>query len=138
MIIEAKTKHAAALYAQNAEPFRLRVLADTAFANSDHSLGSKSVTIEGTPLDRAIKAVEEKYAGPGPRPLPICKTCVNCATVFRQPQGQMMCAIGTDNGVYISEYNDPRGWVRVCVFYFSRSALLNCANGCSRPFPLCE
>lgn len=119
MIIEAKTKHAAALYAQNAEPFRLRVLADTAFANSDHSSGSKSVTIEGTPLDRAIKAVEEKYAGPGPRPLPICKTCVNCATVFRQPQGQMMCAVGTDNGVYMSEYNDPRGWVRVCFFFLS-------------------
>lgn len=139
MIIEAKTKHAAALYAQNAEPFRLRVLADTAFANSDHSSGSKSVTIEGTPLDRAIKAVEEKYAGPGPRPLPICKTCVNCATVFRQPQGQMMCAIGTDNGVYMSEYNDPRGWVRVCVyFFFLRSVLLNRANECSRPFPLCE
>lgn len=114
MITEAKTKHAAALYAQNAEPFRLRVLADTAFANSDHHAGSKSVTIEGTPLDRAIKSVEEKYAGPGPRPLPICKTNVNCATVFQQPPGRMMCAIGTDNGVYLSEYNDPRGWVRVC------------------------
>lgn len=24
----------------------------------------------------------------------------------------MMCAVGTDYGVYISEYNDPRGWVR--------------------------
>lgn len=113
MIIEAKTKHAAALYAQNAEPFRLRALADTAFANSDNSLGSKSVTIEGTPLDRAIKSVEEKYAGPGPRPLPICKTAVNCATVFQQPPGRLMCAIGTDNGVYIADYNDPRGWVRV-------------------------
>lgn len=114
MIIEAKTRHAAALHAQNAEPFRLRVLADTAFANSDNSSGSMSVTIEGTPLDRAIKDVEMRYSsGPGPRPLPICKTGVNCSTVFQQPPGRMMCAIGTDNGVYISEYHDPRGWVRV-------------------------
>lgn len=30
-IIEAKTKHAAALYAQHAEPFKLRVMADSAF-----------------------------------------------------------------------------------------------------------
>lgn len=112
MIIEAKTKHAAALYEQNAEPFRLRVLADTAFANGD-TAGAKGVTIEGTPLDRAIKSVEERYSGPGPRPLPICKTNVNCSTVFQQPPGRMMCAIGTDNGVYVSDYNDPRGWVRV-------------------------
>lgn len=118
MIIEAKTKHAAALYEQNAEPFRLRVLADTAFANSD-SAGAKGVTIEGTPLDRAIKSVEERYSGPGSRPLPICKTNVNCATVFQQPPGRMMCAIGTDNGVYVSEYNDPRGWVRVRFLPFS-------------------
>ncbi len=31
-IIEAKTRHARALFNQNAEPFRLRVLADGAFA----------------------------------------------------------------------------------------------------------
>lgn len=116
MIIEAKTKHAAALYAQNAEPFRLRVLADTAFANSDNTSGSKSVTIEGTPLDRAIKSVEEKYPGSGSRPVPICKTGVNCSTVFQQPPGRLMCAVGTDNGVYISDYNDPRGWARVCFY----------------------
>ena len=114
-IIEAKTKHAAALYAQNAEPFRLRVLADTAFAYSDHASGTKNITIKGTPLDRAIKEVEGKYPA-GSRPLPVCRTSVNCATVFQQPVGRMKCAIGTDYGVYISDYNDPRGWVRVCGF----------------------
>lgn len=111
-IIEAKTKHAAALYAQNAEPFRLRVLADTAFGYSDHAIGSKNITIKGTPLDRAIKEVERQY--PTSRPLPICRTSVHCATVFQQPAGRMKCAIGTDYGVYISDYNDARGWVRVC------------------------
>ncbi|KAI9929842.1 hypothetical protein MW887_011648 [Aspergillus wentii] len=111
-IIEAKTKHAASLFAQNAEPFRLRVLADAAFGYSDHSSGSTSVTIKGTPLDRAIKEVDERYASAGPRPMPICRTAVHSSTVFQQPPGRMMCAIGTDYGVYISEYNNPRGWFR--------------------------
>lgn len=112
-IIEAKTKHAAALFSQNAEPFRLRVLADTAFAYSEHSPGSRSVTIKGTPLHRAIQEVEKKYADSGPRPPPVCRTAVNCATVFQQPLGRMMCAIGTDYGVYMSDLSNPRGWSRV-------------------------
>lgn len=112
-IIEAKTKHARALFSQNAEPFRLRVLADTAFAYSEQNPGSKSVTIEGTPLHRAIMQVEKRYADSGPRPPPVCRTAVNCATVFQQPPGRMMCAIGTDNGVYMSDLSNPRGWYRV-------------------------
>ncbi|KAJ5089219.1 hypothetical protein N7532_007903 [Penicillium argentinense] len=111
-IIEAKTKHAAALFSQNAEPFRLRVLADTAFAYSDQTSGSKSITIKGTPLHRAIKEVEKKYEGSGSRPTPICRTGVNCATVFQQPPGRQMCAVGTDYGVYMSDLNNPRGWYR--------------------------
>ncbi|KAJ5637214.1 hypothetical protein N7490_007093 [Penicillium lividum] len=111
-IIEAKTKHAAALFSQNAEPFRLRVLADTAFAYSEQSIGSRSVTIKGTPLHRAIKGVEKQYKDSGPRPPPICRTAVHCSTVFQQPPGRMMCAIGTDYGVYMSDVNDPRGWYR--------------------------
>jgi hypothetical protein len=112
-IIEAKTKHAASLFAQNAEPFRLRVLADAAFAYSEPP-GSKTVMITGTPLDRAIKEVEGKYANASSRPNPVCRAVVNCATVFQQPPGRLMCAVGTDYGVYMSEYNDPRGWERVC------------------------
>ncbi|KXG50050.1 uncharacterized protein PGRI_060170 [Penicillium griseofulvum] len=111
-IIEAKTKHAAALFSQNAEPFRLRVLADTAFAYSDHAPGSKSVTIKGTPLHRAIKEVEKQYESSKTRPAAVCRTAVNCATVFQQPPGRIMCAIGTDYGVYMSELNNPRGWYR--------------------------
>ncbi|KAJ5104795.1 hypothetical protein NUU61_002142 [Penicillium alfredii] len=111
-IIEAKTKHAAALFSQNAEPFRLRVLADTAFAYSDNATGSKSVTIKGTPLHRAIREVEKKYGGSKSRPAPICRAAVNCATIFQQPPGRIMCAIGTDYGVYMSELNNPRGWYR--------------------------
>jgi hypothetical protein len=112
-IIEAKTKHAAALFSQNAEPFRLRVLADTAFGYSDHGSGTKSITIKGTPLHRAIKEVEKKYEGTGTRPTAVCRTSVNCATVFQQPPGRQMCAVGTDYGVYMSDLSNPRGWYRV-------------------------
>jgi hypothetical protein len=110
-ITEAKTKHAASLFAQNAEPFRLRVLADAAFAYSEVP-GAKTVMIKGTPLDRAIQDVEEKYANVGTRPNPVCRAAVNCATVFQQPSGRLRCAIGTDYGVFMSLYDDPRGWTR--------------------------
>lgn len=111
-IISAKQDHAEALYAQNAEPFKLRVLADTAFGVEGYVSGNKGVLIRSTPLHRAVQEAEAKYAGLG-RPAPICRAAVNCATVFQQPHGRHMCAIGTDYGVYISEYNNPRGWIRV-------------------------
>lgn len=115
-IIEAKTKHAASLFAQNAEPFRLRVLADTAFASSESSPPSRGAVIKGTPLYRAVKEVEKQHPSSS-RPTPICRAAVHCATVFEQPAGHKMCAIGTDYGVFISEYNDPRGWSRVSLLY---------------------
>ncbi|KIV91186.1 hypothetical protein PV10_05750 [Exophiala mesophila] len=110
-IIQAKTRHAESLYSQNAEPFKLRVLADTAFGYDGLSHGSRRILIRGTPLDRAIRETEKKYEGQG-RPAPICRAQVNCATVFHQPFGRLMCAIGTDYGVYISEYQNSRGWTR--------------------------
>ena len=113
-IIEAKTRHAASLFKQNAEPFHLRVLADTAFAYDGSNPGSKRINIRGTPLDRAVKEAEQRYSGQG-RPAPICRAAVNCATVFNQPYGHLMCAIGTDYGVYVSEYENPRGWTRVSI-----------------------
>lgn len=111
-IISAKTQHAEALHAQNAEPFKLRVLADTAFGTETYAHGARRIIIRGTPLDRAIREVEKRYSGGG-RPAPISRTSINCATVFQQPAGRTMCAVGTDSGVFISEYQNPRGWVRV-------------------------
>lgn len=110
-LIIAKTKHAAALFAQNAEPFRLRVMADAAFAYESTQPSQRSITIKGTPLDRAIEDVEKLFANSG-RPVPICRAKVNCATAFHQPMGKQMVAVGTDIGVYISEYDNPRGWTK--------------------------
>jgi hypothetical protein len=111
-LIIAKTKHAAALFAQNAEPFRLRVMSDAAFAYESAIPSQKGITIKGTPLDRSIDEVEKLFANVG-RPVPICRARVNCATAFHQPYGKQMVAVGTDIGVYISEYDNPRGWTKV-------------------------
>jgi hypothetical protein len=110
-IIEAKTKHAAALHAQNAEPFRLRVMADSAFVYDAFGGSGKGVMIKGTPLDRAITEVEHRFKDTG-RPGPICRARVNCATSFTTPTDKNMIAVGTDYGVYVSERNNPRGWVK--------------------------
>ncbi|KAL1310672.1 hypothetical protein AAFC00_000935 [Neodothiora populina] len=114
-IVEAKTKHAAALYAQNAEPLRLKVMADSAFYYETYSGSngtSKPVIIKGTPIDRAIKEVEHRFKDSG-RPAPICRARVNCATSFTTPYpGKHMVAVGTDFGVFVSEMDNPRGWSR--------------------------
>lgn len=112
-ILEAKIRHAASLFAQNAQPFRLRVMADTAFAydNATASAQKPLVNIKGTPLDRAIRDMEGVY-GAGPRVGPICRALVNCATTFNS-NGKQVIAIGTDYGVYTAETSNPRGWTRV-------------------------
>ncbi|EON99587.1 putative rho1 guanine nucleotide exchange factor 1 protein [Phaeoacremonium minimum UCRPA7] len=111
-IIEAKTRHARALQSQNAEPFKLRILADGAFAYDSVSAIGKGagVSIRGTPLDRAIRDMERVY-GPGRGPPPVCRAQVNCATAF-SAYGKSIIAIGTDFGVFISEASNPRGWTR--------------------------
>ncbi|WYZ39438.1 hypothetical protein EsH8_III_001352 [Colletotrichum jinshuiense] len=111
-IIEAKTRHAKALFSQNAEPFRLRVLADSAFVYDAASAVGRQpgVPIRGTPLDRAVREIEEVY-GPGRGPAPVCRAQVNCACGFNA-FGKSIIAIGTDYGVYISDATNPRGWMR--------------------------
>jgi len=117
-IMEAKTRHAASLFEQNAEPFRLQVMADSAFAYDVMAAASQKsvVSVKGTPLDRAIREMEKAY-GAGPRPGPVCRAQVNCATAFNC-YGKSMVAIGTDYGVFTSEAANPRGWTRVRTFIY--------------------
>jgi hypothetical protein len=115
-ILEAKTRHAESLYEQNSEPFRLRVIADTAFANDALSSTPRSaVSVKGTPLDRAISDMANTY-GALPQPAPVCRAQVNCATAFNC-YGKSLVAIGTNYGVYISDAAKPRGWTRVSTSY---------------------
>jgi hypothetical protein len=111
-IMTAKERHAEQLHAQRSEPFKLRVLADTAFGYDGYGATQRRIYLRNTPLYRAIKESNDKYVGQG-RPAPVCRAQVNCATVFHQPYGRLMCAIGTDYGVYVSEYGNSRGWMRV-------------------------
>lgn len=118
-IMEAKTRHAASLAEQNAEPFKLQVIADSAFGYDKDAaaLALRSVvSVKGTPLDRAIREIEQVY-NKTPRPGPVCRAQVNCATAFTC-SGRSMVAIGTDYGVYTSEASDPRGWTRVSSICF--------------------
>ncbi|KND89802.1 Rho1 guanine nucleotide exchange factor 3 [Tolypocladium ophioglossoides CBS 100239] len=111
-IFEAKTRHAKALFSQNAEPFRLRVLADASFhydANSMYARAS-GVPVKGTPLDRAIQDLE-RVMGPAHGITPVCRAQVNCATGF-SAFGKSVIAIGTDYGVFVSDPSEPRGWHR--------------------------
>lgn len=116
-ILEAKTRHAASLFEQNAEPFRLNVMADCAFAYDAASMTSTrpNVSVKGTPLERAIRKMEDTYPTI-PRPAPVCRAMVNCATAF-SCYNRPMVAIGTDYGVFTAEANNPRGWIRVSTYF---------------------
>lgn len=122
-LIEAKTNHARALISQNAEPFRLRVLADAAFAYDSSSVYARaaSVPVRGTPLDKAISDLEG-VLGQAQGIAPICRSQVNCATAFTA-FGKSIIAIGTDYGIFISDPSNPRGWTRVSTLVSSASLL---------------
>ncbi|KAF4509958.1 hypothetical protein G6O67_001890 [Ophiocordyceps sinensis] len=111
-IVEAKTRHAKALFSQNAEPFRLRVLADASFHYDASSMYARAsgVPVKGTPLDRAIQEIES-VMGSGQGIAPVCRAQVNCAAGF-SAFGKSAIAIGTDYGVYVSDPSEPRGWRR--------------------------
>lgn len=131
-IIEAKTNHAKALFSQNAEPFRLRVLADAAFHYEGSSVYARTaaVPVKGTPLDRAIQDLES-VLGNAQGIAPVCRAQVNCATGF-SAFGKSIIAIGTDYGVFISDPSNPRGWTRVSLLPFVNNYYANI----SRPFKL--
>ncbi|KAH7410614.1 CNH domain-containing protein [Cadophora sp. MPI-SDFR-AT-0126] len=109
-IVEAKTHYSTTLSKENSEPFRLRVIADSAFAYDSISASQHSVvSVKGTPLDQALREIERIYGSS--RQPPRCRAEVNCAATFNY-YGRSLVVIGTDYGVYISEANDPRGWAR--------------------------
>lgn len=125
-IVEAKTKHAKALFSQNAEPFRLRVLADASFNYDIASPHARSagVPVKGTPLDRAIQELEG-VLGSGQGVAPVCRAQVNCATAF-SAFGKAVIAIGTDYGIYIADPSNPRGWTRVSKSTYCKFMRVSC------------
>ncbi|KAL7931016.1 CNH domain-containing protein [Trichoderma chlorosporum] len=131
-IVEAKTTHAKGLFSQNAEPFRLRVLADAAFhydISSPHARSAGVPIVKGTPLDRAIEELEG-VLGSAQGVAPVCRAQVNCATAF-SAFGKAVIAIGTDYGIYIADPSNPRGWTRtVQIARVTQIAVLEEFNVC--------
>ena len=116
-IVEAKVQYAANLRARHVlEPFGLRVLADTGFSYDSPIDDWKLVPIPGTPVDRACRAIE-RPADLSALLLPGCKTRVNCATAFKHV-GISIVVVGTDDGVFVTEYDNLKGWRKVCDSHF--------------------
>ncbi|PHH65245.1 hypothetical protein CDD81_3104 [Ophiocordyceps australis] len=112
-ILDAKTRHAKALHSQNAEPFRLRVLADASFHYDGSATSARppGVSVKGTPLDRALHEIEATL-GSAQGTGPVCRAHVNCAAGFVLAN-RAMIVIGTDYGIFVSDTNEPRAWRRV-------------------------
>ncbi|PHH77302.1 hypothetical protein CDD82_3568 [Ophiocordyceps australis] len=112
-ILDAKTRHAKALHSQNAEPFRLRVLADASF---HYDAGRPpAVSVKGTPLHRALQDIEAALGSPQGT-APVCRAHVNCAAGF-VVANRAMIVIGTDYGIFVSDTNEPRAWRRTVQVY---------------------
>lgn len=109
-IIQAKTRSAASHRKQNIEPFQLRVLSDMAFTYDNESAPGKTILIRGTPLDRAIQDAKNTFEPARSSFIAVFAAAINCATAFNHPNGTHMVAVGTDRGVYISDYKKPREW----------------------------
>ena len=58
------------------------------------------VRIRGSPVDRAIRAMESQYGG-GAQIAPACRGSVNCATAFPS-NGESRLGMGADDGFYVS------------------------------------
>jgi hypothetical protein len=116
MIVGAKTAYAASLHAQNTEPFRIRVLSDTAFAyDSTTHVQTPEIQaplIKGTTLSRALEEAEHFS-----NQEPICRAKLNCATSYTVNQNETIVA-GTETGVYVT-YHDmsPSQWMKVWLLF---------------------
>lgn len=102
--------------ARSTEPFRLRVLADNSFVYSqDQSSSARRLHVEGTALWDALREVEAKYPESRSRGSPVARGNCLCSTVFTDNDGALRIYIGTTSGLYISDYDNPRGWQKVCI-----------------------
>jgi hypothetical protein len=114
--VGAKTAHAVSLHAQDAEPFRIRVLADSAFAYGSIAVLTPEIQapmIKGTTLARALEDAEHLS-----NQVPVCRAKVYCVTSYTLDlntvdQDRMIVA-GTEIGVYVIDHSmRPPQWMKV-------------------------
>lgn len=99
-IIGAKTAYSSAVYAMNAEPFRVKVLTQHAFGYDGASTPKLPVFAPGTAIDRALQESNKEFAGTSP-PRPLARSKVNCASSCIFANGQEYIFLGLDYGVYV-------------------------------------
>lgn len=115
-VINAKQEYSSAVYALNAEPFRMKVLAGYAFGYEPAVSPKLPVFAPGTALDRALQQAEENpTANNIPRPL--AKSRINCGVSFVFADGQEYTLLGLDFGVYVKEAKAGSIWRRCVDIY---------------------
>lgn len=108
-IIKAKREYSSAVYALNAEPFRMKVIADGVFGyRSGHGV-KLPVFARATALDRALQA---STTSQDRARQPLIASHINCSTSFIFADGVEYLLVGLDYGVYIKESRKDAHWRR--------------------------
>lgn len=108
-IISAKREYSSAVYALNAEPFRLRVVEDHYFGYDASETPKLPLFSQATALDRAIQEYEQK-AGPSINKKVVLNSKVNCTASFTFG-GKQLTIVGLNNGLYARD-ESKLVWVR--------------------------
>jgi len=106
-IISAKREHSSAMYALNAEPFRMKVVADYAFGYDSSYSPKLPVFTAASAVDRALRET-----GNQDKPRPLVKSYINCGVSFVFADGNEYCMLGLDYGVYIHDGKPDSIWRR--------------------------
>ncbi|CAN6649846.1 hypothetical protein TRVA0_024S00496 [Trichomonascus vanleenenianus] len=110
-IITAKKQYSSAVYALNAEPFRMKVLADYAFGYEAANTPRIPVFSPATALDRALSDARRLYKSDS-IPRPLAKSRINCGVSFVFADGHEYMFLGLDYGVYVSSPHTGSIWRR--------------------------
>lgn len=97
----------------NDDPFKLRIIAESAVEEPKRKSQSKLRDIHSPALDTAIKEEKRRRSKAKNQQQTFCQAKVKCATVFKSINGIVTCAIGTSDGLYLSDYTNPGGWCKV-------------------------
>ncbi|KAI5277868.1 hypothetical protein KEM54_004832, partial [Ascosphaera aggregata] len=68
------------------------------------------VYMDGTALKDALHDIEASYPDSNSRGSPAFRGLVHCSTVFQDTDGVLRCFVGTSTGLFVSAYDNPRGW----------------------------
>lgn len=100
-IISAKREYSSAVYALNAEPFRLRVIDDHYFGYDASDAPKLPVFSQATALDRAIQEYEQQTTLTLNKKV-VLNSKVNCIISFTFG-GKQLTIVGTNNGLYVRD-----------------------------------